>query len=136
VLERWLLIEFLAVAQTVGTDEPLNISVRMAANMCNVQKSSAAEAMAELEVRGFLVRVWRGERRRGTASAWRITCLPFQGESPTCDYLRKPVDRSEPFFTPELEAHLANRGARTTVVLASEEGNSPETARGDDEPLH
>jgi hypothetical protein len=32
VLERYLLIELLAVAERIGTDEPLNCSVRTAAN--------------------------------------------------------------------------------------------------------
>jgi hypothetical protein len=115
-LERCLLIELLAVARRVGTDEPLNISVRWAADMCGVGKSHAAAGLATLEERGFLVRVRRGGRRqgRGFASAWRVTCLPFQGEWATCDYDRihdrehnRKVanDRAhEKFFTPELEA--------------------------------
>jgi hypothetical protein len=116
-LERCLLTELLAVAKRVGTDVPINGSVRMAADMCGVGKSHAAEAMSSLEAKGFIVRVRRGEKRgrRGFASAWRITCLPFQGEWPTCDYNRihdRKHDRklaedragAEKFMTPELEA--------------------------------
>ena len=114
-LERYLLIELLAVAKRVGTDEPINCSVRTAANMCGVRKSSAAAVMATLEARGFVVRIRRGGRRqgRGFASGWRITCLPFQGEWATCEYNRihdrkhnrKVADdrNGEKFLTPELE---------------------------------
>ena len=116
-LERCLLTELLAVAKRVGTEEPLNISVRLAADMCGVSKSHATRAMSELEARGFIVSIRRGEKRQrnGFASAWRITCLPFQGSWATCDYNRthdrahnrKVADDregDEKFLTPELEA--------------------------------
>ena len=116
-LDRCLLIELLAVAKRIGTDELINCSVRMAADMCGVGKSHAATSLATLEARGFIVRVRRGERRqrRGFASSWRITCLPFRYAWPTCDYNRT-IDRERNrkvaddrkgetrFFTPELEA--------------------------------
>jgi hypothetical protein len=124
LLCRYLLIELLAAAKRVGTDEPLNCSVRMAADMCGMGKSHAAEALDELEARGFIVSVRRGDRNgrglgRGRASSWRITCLPFQGAWATCDYNRA-YDREhnreiaedrmgEPFITPEMEAALARR---------------------------
>ena len=116
-LDRYLLIELLAVAERIGTDEPINCSVRMAADMCRVSKSHATRAMSELEAKGFIVSVRRGERRQrsGFASAWRIACLPFQGAWATCDYKlihdrahnRKVADdrrADEKFLTPELEA--------------------------------
>jgi hypothetical protein len=116
-LNRCLLIELLAIAKRIGTDEPINCSVRMAADMCGVGKSHAATSLATLEARGFIVRVRRGGRRqrRGFASSWRITCLPFRGAWPTCEYIRI-LDRERnrnvaddrkgetKFFTPELEA--------------------------------
>jgi len=118
-LERVLLGELLAIAQRVGTSEPIVCSARQAANMCNVQKSAAAEALSSLKKKGFLVLVKTGERRRGVkasaASEYRITCLPYQGEPPTCDYHlvyckdlnRKQaalIKRGVKFLTPELEA--------------------------------
>jgi hypothetical protein len=116
-LERYLLIELLAVAKRVGTDEPINCSVRTAADMCGVSGRHGARAISTLEAKGFLVRIRRGERRqgRGFASRWRITCLPFQGEWATCEYNRvhdrehnrKIVEDRKgetKLFTPELEA--------------------------------
>jgi hypothetical protein len=116
-VERCLLTELLAVAKRIGTEMPLNISVRWAAEMCGVSKSHATRAMSELEARGFIVSIRRGEKRQrsGFASAWRLTCLPFQGAWATCDYNRihdrarnrKVADDrrgDENFLTPELEA--------------------------------
>jgi hypothetical protein len=116
-LERYLLIELLAVAKRVGTDEPINCSVRTAANMCGVSMRHGARAISTLEAKGFLVRIRRGERRQGSgfASSWRITCLPFQGEWATCEYNRiydrlhnrKTADDRKAetkFLTPDLEA--------------------------------
>ena len=116
-LDRCLLIELIAVSKRIGTDDPINCSVRMAADMCGVGKSHAATALATLKTKGFIVRVKRGERRqrRGFASSWRITCLPFRGAWPTCDYNhildrernRKVADDRKGetrFLTPELEA--------------------------------
>ena len=90
---RCLLTELLAIAKRVGTDQPVNCSARMAADMCAVSKSHAARAQDELEARGFIVSVRRGDKNgrgfgRGRASSWRITCLPFRGEWETCDYNR------------------------------------------------
>jgi hypothetical protein len=124
-----LLLELLAVAKRVGTDEPINCSVRMAADMCGVSKSHAATALATLEVKGFIVLVRRGERRqrRGFASSWRVTCLPFRDAWPTCDYNRT-IDRERnrkvaddrkgetKFFTPELEALWVETESAPTVI--------------------
>jgi hypothetical protein len=131
-LDRCLLIELLAVAKRIGTDEPINCSVRMAADMCGVGKSHAATALATLEAKGFIVRVNRGERRqrRGFASSWRITCLSFRGEWPTCDYARirdrernrKVADdrRDErAFLTPELEALWVETEASSAPPIVS-----------------
>jgi hypothetical protein len=123
-LERCLLVELLAVAKRVGNDEPINISVRWAAEMCGVSKSHATRAMSELEAKGFIVSTRRGERRQrsGFASAWRITCLPFKGEWATCDYSRihdrahnrrvaHDQEDEGKFLTPELEALWAKTEA-------------------------
>jgi hypothetical protein len=85
--------------------------------MCGVSRSHATRAMSELEARGFIISIRRGEKRQrsGFASAWRITCLPFQGCWATCDYnrihdrahnRRVADDRggNGKFLTPELEA--------------------------------
>ena len=117
---RWIGVcssSLMAVSKRIGTDDPINCSVRMAADMCGVGKSLAATALATLKTKGFIVRVKRGERRqrRGFASSWRITCLPFRGAWPTCDYNhildrernRKVADDRKAetrFLTPELEA--------------------------------
>lgn len=87
----------------------------MAANMLNVSRPHAARAVTELKRRGFIVNVRRGLKRgnQKVASEWRLTCLPFQGVPPTCDY-QKVYDRAkrqeiaaavkgERFFTPEME---------------------------------
>jgi hypothetical protein len=117
-LERCLLTELLAVANRVGADEPLRISVRMAGEMCGVSKRHGARAMATLEARGFLARVRRGSSKshgRGFASTWRITCLPFRGEWATCDFNRvhdrennrkiaSDLEGEAQFLTPGLEA--------------------------------
>jgi hypothetical protein len=128
LLERCLLTELLAVARRIGTEDPLNISVRWAAEMCGVSKSHATRAMSELEAKGFIVGIRRGEKRQrsGFASAWRLTCLPFQGCWATCDYnrihdrahSRKVVDDrggDGRFLTPELEALWV----RTEALFAS-----------------
>jgi DNA-binding transcriptional MocR family regulator len=116
-LERCLLTELLALVSRVGSDEPLRISVQMAGKMCGVSRSHATRAMSELEARGFIVNVRRGEKRQrsGFSSTWRVTCLPFRGEWATCDYNhiydrehnRKVAGDREgdkKFLTPELEA--------------------------------
>jgi hypothetical protein len=116
-LERCLLTELLAVANRVGSDEPLRISVQMAGEICGVSRSHATRALSELEAMGFIVNVRRGEKRQrsGFSSTWRITCLPFRGEWATCDYSRihdrvnnRKVagDREcdDRFLTPEMEA--------------------------------
>jgi hypothetical protein len=99
VLERYLLIELLAVAERIGTDEPLRVSVQTAANMCGVSKRHGTRAMAMLEAKEFLVRIRRGEGRphgKGFSSTWRITCLPFQGEWATRIQPRpRPIAQSE-----------------------------------------
>ena len=117
---RCLLTELLAIAKRIGTGEPVNCSARMAADMCAVSKSHAARALDEIEARGFIVSVRRGDKNgrgfgRGRASSWRITCLPFQGVWETCDYNRN-YDREHnrevaddrkgeaKFLTPELES--------------------------------
>jgi hypothetical protein len=123
-LERCLLTELLAVANRVGSDEPLRISVQMAGEICGVSKSHATRALSELEAMGFIVNVRRGEKRQrsGFSSTWRITCLPFRGEWATCDYNRlhdrannRKVagDREgdEKFLTPEMEALWAKTEA-------------------------
>jgi hypothetical protein len=113
-VERYLLIELLALASRIGTAEPIGCSARTVANMCGIGKSYAAEVLAALREKGFIVQVEPHRGRRGCASKWRITCLPFLGEEPTCDYQRiflraqhkKIVDqaRGQMFFTPELNA--------------------------------
>jgi hypothetical protein len=124
-LERCLLTELLAVANLVGSDEPLRISVQMAGEMCGVSRRHGARALATLEERGFLVRFRRGDRNihgRGFSSTWRITCLPFRGEWATCDFNRvhdrehnrKIAGGQEgeaQFLTPELEALWAKTEA-------------------------
>ena len=124
-LGRCLLTELLAIAKRVGTDVPITCSARMAADMCAVGKSHGADTIASLEALGFIVCVRRGRptgRGQGLASEWRITCLPFQGEWPTCDYARI-YDRAhnreafddrgdEKFLTPELEAQWRRTEAR------------------------
>jgi hypothetical protein len=124
-LERCLLIELLAVAKRVGTDAPIRFSVQQAGDVCGVSRRHGARAMSSLETTGFLVRIERGEKhqRRGFSSSWRITCLPFQGEPPTCDYNRifdrahnrKVADSRKgetKFFTPEMDAESVPPAAR------------------------
>jgi hypothetical protein len=101
----------------VGTKEPFRFSVQQAADACGVSKSHATRAMSEVEAKGFIVSVRRGEKRQrsGFASTWRITCLPFRGEWPTCDFNRihdrahnrkvaSDREGETKFFAPELEA--------------------------------
>jgi hypothetical protein len=115
--ERNVMTEMLALARRQGTGYPLNCSARMAASMCNMSKSQADRTLASLEKKGFIVSKGRGFKRGlvKIASQWRITCLPYQGEAPTRDYVRtyykgqdKLADdaKGQPFFTPELEALL------------------------------
>jgi hypothetical protein len=148
---RGLLTELLAVAKRVGTEEPINCSVRTAADMCAVSKSHAGRAMDELEARGFIVSVRRGDRSgrgfgRGRASSWRITCLPFRGEWETCDYNRN-YDREHNrevcadrkgetrFLTPEMETEAARGDGRedeeevAELLAQMDEETVPETVK-------
>lgn len=99
-IERVLLIELLALAHRVGTNEPLVCSCAMTANMLNVPKSVAARALLSLRKKGFIACVRSGDRRRanptGIASEYRVTCLSYQGAPPTSEYNRiywKAVDQ-------------------------------------------
>jgi hypothetical protein len=130
-VERVLLVELLALARQVGTDEPLVCSSVMAGNMCKVSWQVARRALLGLRKKGFIVIVKSGVRRRGAAaglaSEYLVTCLPYQGELPTADYNRlhwKAFDKLAPAFP---EASLSNAPARTSET-ASE---SPELGAAD-----
>lgn len=126
VMERYLLIELIARKRRIDqlarehgkeTDDVVGCSVREAADLCRVTKSHAARAMARLEETGFIVPARRGvmgtKRRRGTATGWRLTFLPFQGGPPTLDYVKRfdraarqkiaESVRGQSFFTPGME---------------------------------
>jgi hypothetical protein len=121
-VERVLLVELLALARQVGTDEPLVCSSVMAGNMCKVSWQVARRALLGLRKKGFIVIVKSGVRRRGAAaglaSEYLVTCLPYQGELPTADYNRlhwKAFDKIAPAFP---EASLSNAPARTSAYMA------------------
>jgi hypothetical protein len=106
-IERYLLLELLRLADRVGTDEPLRVSCEDAANMLGMSRRHGARALATLRERGFIFRevdpIYLMDRK-GIASKWRITCLPYKGEKPTLDYLKKAEKgrENEPFITPEM----------------------------------
>jgi hypothetical protein len=130
--ERVILIELLALAKRVGTDEPVVCSVAMAANMANVKRSVAARALLSLRKRGFIAivnpdKTWRGATA-GVAAEYRITCLPYQGEPPSAEYNLlhwKAVDASAP--TPP-ETSLSNAPPRTFETAS--DGPERGTANG------
>jgi hypothetical protein len=135
--ERVILIELLALAKRVGTDEPVVCSVAMAANMANVKRSVAGRALLGLRKKGFIAivnpdKTWRGATA-GIAAEYRITCLPYQRDPPTADYNRlhwKAVDQSAP---PPLESSLSNAPSRMfeTASFGPERG----TANGKFAPM-
>jgi hypothetical protein len=88
--ERCMMIELLALAKRYGTDKPLGLSARSAGKACNMSPRQAAYTLKELEKKGFIVNMTRGYKnsRERTSSSWRLTCLPYQSELPTWDYIR------------------------------------------------
>jgi hypothetical protein len=88
---RSLLLDLFNVARCIGTETPIGSSSRMAADMLKMGKSTGAEAISELEASGFIVSVVRGRqhRRERVASNWRLTFLPFKGNPPTRDFVRR-----------------------------------------------
>jgi hypothetical protein len=91
-VERSLLYELFALARHTGTDRPIRCSSREAADMLNMNsKTTGTDALSALEAKGFVVSVVRGRPHKSerVAGNWRLTFLPFCGESPTRDYVRR-----------------------------------------------
>jgi hypothetical protein len=132
-IERCLLVELLALARQIGTDEPIGCSYDMAADMLNVPRSVAGRTLMALRERGFLILARSGARRSGSAAGiaagWRITCLPYRGDPPTCEYNRihwKAVDKKAPAAP---ETAFSNAERRT-----EDEGNLTEIDGGRAQP--
>jgi hypothetical protein len=102
-VSRSLLLGLFNMARSFGTDRPIGCSARMAADMLKMGKSTGAEAISELEASGFIVSVVRGlqHRKERVAGNWRITFLPFKGNPPTRDFVRRH------FKTKDMEAFEA-----------------------------
>jgi DNA-binding transcriptional ArsR family regulator len=133
-IERCLLVELLALARQIGTDEPISCSYDMAADMLNVPRSVAGRALKALRKRGFIRLERDGERRHGAkggiASGWSLTCLPYRGDPPTCEYNRahwKAVDKIAP-SPPETAFSNAERRTEDEGNLTGIDGGRAQPA--------
>ena len=64
----------------------------MAADMLRMGKSNRSRALSALEAKGFIVSIRRSRphrERERVASCWRLTFLPFKGNPPTRDFVRR-----------------------------------------------
>jgi hypothetical protein len=91
---RLILIDMLELAGKKPR-RPLAYSARMAIDAAGVSsRTTASKALTELEFKGFIVAVKRGEfRKKGVATLWRLTMLPFGDDEPTHDYFEPTVLR-------------------------------------------
>jgi hypothetical protein len=114
-IERWLLVDLFNVARSIGTDTAIGCSARVASDMIGMGRTSGFAALAALEEKGFIasVRRSRPHKTERVASNWRITFLPFKGNPPTRDYVRRFYKAEDmkafeatnaKFFNAELEA--------------------------------
>jgi hypothetical protein len=90
-VDRSLLMDLFNMARNLGTDTPIGCSARMAADMLKMGKSTGAKALSSLEAKGFIISVGRGlqHRKERVARNWRLSFLPFQGNPPTREYVRR-----------------------------------------------
>jgi hypothetical protein len=88
--EHRIMTELLFIAKARGTDVPLGLSVRRVAETCKMSIGQASQTFRELEKKGFIKNRLRGyaNSRERISSGWSLTCLPYQGDPPTCDYNR------------------------------------------------
>jgi hypothetical protein len=89
--ERSLLFELFKMARGIGTDEPIWCAASMAANMCDVSRRYGVTLLSALEEKGFIVSIVRGRQHRQerVASNWRLSFLPYRGNPPTREYVRR-----------------------------------------------
>jgi hypothetical protein len=90
-VERSLLYELFAMARRLGTETPIGCSASMAANMCDVSRRYGVTLLSALEEKGFIVSIVRGRQHRQerVASNWRLSFLPYRGNPPTREYVRR-----------------------------------------------
>jgi hypothetical protein len=90
-VDRSLLMDLFNIARNLGTDTPIGCSARKAADLLKMGKSTGAQALSSLEAKGFLISVVRGlqHRKERVASNWRLSFLPFKGNPPTREYVRR-----------------------------------------------
>jgi hypothetical protein len=107
-VERSLLYELFALARQIGTDTPIRCSASMASDMLNMGRTSGFGALSALEAKGFIVSIRRSRPHESerVASNWRLTFLPFRGDPPTRDFVRRY------FKAKDMEALEATNGAK------------------------
>jgi hypothetical protein len=120
--ERWMLVELLALANR-NPGEPVNLSSRRAARLCNFSEPEARRTLDELCECGFIERLKVPTR---SESQWRLTMLPFNDVPATHDY-RKIFRRCEnslyaslveggSFLTKEMERRFKISRARNRAT--------------------
>jgi len=82
----------------------IGLSVRQAAERCNIAKDTASRAFKDLEERGFVDCVTRGafSRKSMHATEWRLTWWPCDvaGELPSKRFLNWGKQNTVPEYTP------------------------------------
>ena len=93
----------------------IGLSVRQAAERCNIAKDTASRAFKDLEERGFVGCVTRGafNRKSMHATEWRLTWWPCDvtGELPSKRFMNWGKQNTVPEYTPTV----------TTLPLNSEQ---------------
>jgi hypothetical protein len=86
-----------------GNNGDLSLSLDEAVRLLGIGKGTAQRAFAELEEKGFLRKMRRGQWVGRLATTWRTTDKSFKGDLPTNDWKAWQPQRPPPDVRPETE---------------------------------
>ena len=86
-----------------GNNGDLSLSMDEAARLLGIGKATAQRAFAELEAKGFLMMMRKGQWVGRLATTWRATDKGCKGELPTNDWKTWQPQRPPPDVRPETE---------------------------------
>ncbi len=107
-----------------GNNGKLHLSLNVAAELLGVSKSSASRAFAELEEKGFILMVKRGQWYGRKATEWALTTKRMDGRPATNDWrdwrpdkpLKKQSLGTETAHIGDVTVPYENRGGRLCTV--------------------
>ena len=98
----------------------LSLSLDEAARLLGIGKGSAQRAFAELEEKGFLRMIQRGQWYGRRATTWRTTDKGCRDEPPTNDWKRWQPQRRPPDLRPETDS--VTKPANGAAPLSGRDG--------------